>query len=67
MSLFDVLRPNVADEGTDPVDVVGETDNTEELDEDETDCFFLGGCCDIAEANCEHDVCSPVVGPDVLL
>ena len=65
-ALFEVLRTDVADKGPDPVDVVGETHHAEYLDEDEAEGLAVVGGRQVAEADSEHDVDSPVVGPDVL-
>lgn len=61
-----VLTAYVADDVSDAVDVVGHHDAAEGFDEDEADCFAGVVGDDIAEAHCQHDVGSPVVGPDVL-
>ena len=65
-ALLKVLRPNVADEGSDPIDVVGEAHDAEDLDEDETEGFYVVGGRQVAEPDGQHDVDSPIVGPYVL-
>lgn len=64
--LFKILRPDIADESSDPVDVVGKTHDAENLDENETESFFMVSCSEITKTNSEHDIDSPVIGPYVL-
>ena len=64
---FEVVGSDVADEGANPVDVVGETHDADDLDEDEAQRLKVVGGHEIPEPNRQHDVDSPVVGPDVLL
>jgi hypothetical protein len=67
LALLCVLAADVLDEGSDAVDVVGEDEAAEGLDEDEAEGFLVVGSDDIAEADGEHHGAGPVVGPDVLL
>lgn len=65
-TFLEVLGPNVTDQGADPVDIVGEAHDADNFNEDETEGFLIGGGLQISEAYCEHDVDSPIVGPDIL-
>ena len=65
-AFFEVLGADVADEGADPVDVVSEAHDGNDFNKDETDSFLVVAGMKVSEANSEHDVDSPVVGPDVL-
>ena len=67
LELLDVLRADVADEGADRVDVVGEAHHAHDLDEDQAERLLVVRGRDVSEANGQHDVAAPVVGPDVLL
>ena len=66
LALLDVLRPNVADERPDPVDVVGQAHHAENLDENQAQGLTMVGGCEVTETDSQHDVDSPIVGPDVL-
>lgn len=65
-AFLEVLGPNVTDQGADPVDVVGQTHDADNFDEDEAEGLLICGGVKISEAYCEHDVDSPVIGPDIL-
>ena len=64
--LFEVLRPNVADEGSDPINVVSETHHRKYLNENEAKSFAVIGGWKVSEADSQHDVDAPVIGPNVL-
>lgn len=64
--LLVVLGLDVEDKVSHAVDVVGQHDAAEGLDEDQANGLFVVASCNIAEADCEHDVGAPVVSPDVL-
>ena len=64
-AFFEILGADVGDEGADEVDVVGKHHAADGLDEDETEGLLVAGGGDVAEADGEHDVDGPVVGPDV--
>ena len=66
-ALFDVLGPNVGDQITDAVDVVGEHEAADHLDKDQADRFLVGRGIDVAEPHRQHYVRPPIVGPNVLL
>lgn len=60
-----VLQPNICDDRPHAVDVVSHHDAAERLDKDHTNRLFIIDCDDISEANSEHDVGRPVIGPHV--
>jgi hypothetical protein len=66
-ALFDVLGPNVGDQIADAVDVVGEHEAADHLDEDQADRLLVGRGIDVAEPHRQHYVRPPIVGPNVLL
>ena len=43
-ALLQILSPDVADQCTNPVDVVSQTHHCKYLYEDETECLFISGC-----------------------
>jgi hypothetical protein len=67
LALLCVLAADVLDEGADAVDVVGEDEAAEGLDEDEAQGLLVVGGHDVPEADGEHHGARPVVRPDVLL
>ena len=66
-ALFDVLRPNVGDQISDTIDVVGEHKAANHLDKDQTDRLLIGRGIDISEPHSQHYIRPPVVGPNVFL
>jgi hypothetical protein len=62
-----VFGTYICDDSSHAIDVVGHDNATKGFDEDKTDGLKRGGGYNITEPNREHDVCSPVVRPNVLL
>jgi hypothetical protein len=67
LAFLKVLSADVTDECSNPIDVVGQTNNTDYFNEDEAHCFIVSCCVDVPEAHCQHYIHSPIVGPNVLL
>lgn len=66
-ALFDVLGTDIADEGAYPVDVIGETHDTDDFYEDQAESLFVVSRIKITKTYGKHDIDSPIVGPDVFL
>ena len=64
---FSVLGTDIADECANPINIVGQTDYTEKLNENQTNCLLFGHCCDVPETNSQHYVGSPIIRPNILL
>ena len=62
-----IFRFNIHDEIADTADIVGQNNAANSLNEDEAKSLSVVGGSDITEANCEHDVGTPVIGPDIFL
>jgi hypothetical protein len=60
-----VLQSNICYDRPHPVDVVSHHDTAERLDKDHTNCFFVIDWHDITETDSEHDVCRPVIRPNI--
>lgn len=66
-SLLDILGTNISYQSTNPVDVVCQAHHTDYLDEDQAESLLIIGRIKISKPDGEHDVDSPVVGPDIFL
>jgi hypothetical protein len=66
-ALFNILAANVTDQSTNPVDVICQTHHADYFNKNEADGLLVGTGNDISEANCEHDVATPIVSPNILL
>lgn len=62
-----VLLADVADKGTNAVDIVGKADTADSLNEDETKCLLVCGCNNVSKPHCEHDSSAPIIRPYILL
>jgi hypothetical protein len=62
-----VLGPDICDDSSHAIDVVGHDNATKGFYEGKTDGLIAVGGYDITKPDREHDVCSPVVRPNVLL
>ena len=58
---------DIHDEITNAADIVSQNNTADSLDEDEAESLFIVRGSDITKANGEHDVCAPVVGPNIFL
>jgi hypothetical protein len=63
---FYILCPDVANERTDPVYVVGQAHHTDYFYENQAKGLLICSGVEIAESHCKHYIDSPVVSPDVL-
>ena len=55
-----------ADQGSDVADVVGQGYAAESLNKYEDNGLVVVGCREIAKTDSQHDICAPVVPPDIL-
>jgi hypothetical protein len=63
----DQFLEDFGDQIADAVDVVGEHEAADHLDEDQADRLLVGRGIDVAEPHRQHYVRPPIVGPNVLL
>lgn len=66
-TLFDILRPYITYQRSHRVDVICQTHNTENLDNNQTQSLLIGTCCDVSKPNSKHNSCSPIVSPNISL
>ncbi len=66
-AFFNVLSTNVGNQTTNAVDIISQSYTTDGLNENETKSFFVGCSHDITKPHCQHNVDSPVIGPNVPL
>lgn len=65
-AFLDILLSNIANQSSNSVDIVGKAHDTDDFNEDEAESFDVVTGREVSKANSEHDVDSPVVGPDIL-
>jgi hypothetical protein len=66
-AFLNILRSDIADEGTDAVDIVGETNTGDHFDEGQDHRLLV--CCssEVSKPDSEHHSGGPVIGPCVFL
>jgi len=63
---FLILGADIADDRAHTVYVIGHHYTAESLNENKTDGLLMIACSYVSESNSKHDVCGPIIRPNVL-